>query len=233
MLISEAMSLLKSASSSRDRHIREAHDNSGLFRRRKTNAKRIAAMRRFARGPASALADRARVLVLCPIRRELQLGLFFTSTRDSFVDTGFPVLAVRRFQGIDLQRNKVRDGVKSASAAVTKSFLRFFVYNACAIWSTCPRDVNVFFAEDDCRFLPGVDVQAVLRAAKAAGRCAGWLGYGLRNGQPRVGAHLLSFTQAGAERFLKDLKPFVKKEGACLGHGNASSLASWLYVSSC
>ena len=130
-------------------------------------------MRRFASALAdgaiscrvSALADRARVLALCPIRRELQLGLF-TSTRDSFVDTGFPVSAARRFQGIDLQNNRQRDGVQSASAAVTMSFLRGFAPKACAIWSTSPGVVYVFFAEDDCRFLPGVDVEAVLLEAK-------------------------------------------------------------------
>ena len=89
--------------------------------------------------------------------------------------------------------------------------MRDFVPKARAIWSTCPWVAYVFFAEDDCRFLPGVDVEAALREAKAAGRCAGWLGYGLRNGQPNVGAHLLSFTKAGLERFVKDLKPFVKQ----------------------
>jgi hypothetical protein len=194
-----------------------------MLQRRKTNAKRIAAMRRFASALAdraiacrvSALADRARVLVLCPIRRELQLGLF-TSARDSFVEAGFPVSAVRRFQGIDLQNNRLRDGVQSANAVVTKSFLREFVPKARAIWSTCPRVAYVFFAEDDCRFLPGVDVEAVLREAKAPGRCADWLGYGLRNGQPKGGAHLLSFTKVGLERFVKDLKPFVKQRALVL-----------------
>jgi len=189
-----------------------------MLQRRKANAKRIAAMRRFASALAdgaiscrvSALADRARVLVLCPIRRELQLGLF-TSARDSFVDAGFPVSAVRRFQGIDLQANRQRDGVNSASAVVTMSFLRGFVPKARAIWSTNPGVLYVFFAEDDCRFLAGVDVQAVLREAKAAGRCAGWMGYGLRNGQPKVGAHLLSFTKSALERFVMDLKHLVQQ----------------------
>ena len=183
-------------------------------------------MRRFARGRASALADRARVLVLCPIRRELQLGLF-TSARDSFVDAGFPVSAVRRFQGIDLQNNRQRDGVQSASAVVTMSFLRGFVPKARAIWRTSLGVLYVlfFFAEDDCRFLPAVDVQAVLREAKAAGRCAGCLGYGWRNGQPRGGAHLLSFTKAGLERLVKRTLNPCKAEGAGLGHGIASSLA--------
>ena len=132
-------------------------------------------MRRFASALAdgaiscrvSALADRARVLVLCPIRRELQLGLF-TSARDSFVDAGFPVSAVRRFQGIDLQNNRQRDGVNSASAVVTMSFLRGFVPKARAIWSTNPAVLYVFFAEDDCRFIGGVDAQTVLREAKSS-----------------------------------------------------------------
>ena len=44
--------------------------------------------------------------------------------------------------------------------------MRDFVPKAHAIWSTCLGVVYVFFAEDDCRFLPGVDVEAVLREAK-------------------------------------------------------------------
>ena len=81
--------------------------------------------------------------------------------------------------------------------------MRDFVPKARAIWISCPRVAYIMFVEDCCCFLIGVDAQAVLRATKAAGRCAGWLGYGLRNGQPRVGAHILSFTKAGLERFVK------------------------------
>ena len=220
---------LKSAKSCRDKHTRGNHRDFDLNRRRKSNAQRIAAARRCSRGPTAALAARARVLVRCLIRRALQLGLF-TSKRHSFVDIGFPVSAVRRFQGIDLQRHTLRDGVKAANSVVTKSLLRAFVPKARAIWYDCPRVAYVLFAEDDCRFLPGVDVQSVLRATHSSKTLRGLVGLLLARRAAHSRCTPPQLHEACPRTLRKIHSTICEAQGARLGHGLASSLASWACV---
>ena len=59
-----------------------------------------------------------------------------------------------------------------------------------------PKLRYVFFAEDDCRLKRGRGFADARNAALAAGSKIGWLGHFIRNGAPRYGAHLLSFSSA-------------------------------------
>ena len=57
------------------------------------------------------------------------------------------------------------------------------------------------FVEDDCRLPADTTHQVVLDVALMAGPRIGWLGYGARVGEPKVGAHLVSFTRVALAVF--------------------------------
>ena len=92
----------------------------------------------------------------------------------------------------------------AASAVVLRAVLRDFVPRARAVFTANARVRYVLFVEDDCRMLPEVRLRDVLATARRAGRRVGWLGYSVRQGQPKVGAHLVCFCRAALARFRKD-----------------------------
>lgn len=192
---------LKSASTARDRHVREGHGSRAgrvlaRRRRRTTDSKRHKIARRSCHTAQAALAASVRVMVLCPYRREAALGLFQAACR-SFVDVGMPVQNIRRKQGIDLLRHpEVR-----RCDVVTRFIVRDFVPAAHKLFEKFPDLRFVWFVEDDCRVKAGTALADLLTASQQAGDCIGWLGYGRRGGEPKVGAHLVSFSRRALMRF--------------------------------
>ena len=92
----------------------------------------------------------------------------------------------------------------AASAVALRAALRYFVPKARAVFTANARVRYVLFVEDDCRMLPGARLRDVLAAARRAGRRFGWLGYSVRQGQPKVGEHLVCFCRAALARFRTD-----------------------------
>ena len=192
---------LKSASTARDRHVRELHGARGgrawaVRRRRATDSKRHKMARLSAYTAQVALAASVRVLVLCPYRREAALGLFQAACR-SFVDVGVPVHSIRRKQGIDLLHYpEVR-----RCDVVTRFIVRDFIPAANKLFEQSPHLQFVWFVEDDCRLKAGTALADLMTASHQAGDCIGWLGYGRRGGEPKVGAHLVSFSRRALKQF--------------------------------
>ena len=62
----------------------------------------------------------------------------------------------------------------------------------------------VLFVEDDCRLVSGVRLSDILSAARRARSRIAWLGYGMRRGEPKVGAHLVCFCRAALAQFRTD-----------------------------
>jgi len=211
----------RSAGSARailSRHSREAHGSvasrvAAIARRRGTNREHMRIVRRGTRAPSALAADSLRVFVLCPLRRELHQGLY-TRTRSAFVRTGVPLTGIVRLQGCDLHRHRLprkcvrrfahllaREGTGKRSEIVTLSLLHAFADRA-GRWLEHGTEQRVaLFSEDDCRFSASITSAVLLSAALAAGKRIGWLGYHRRRGEPRYGAHLLSFTRESLDTF--------------------------------
>ena len=136
----------KSARSCRDRHKREAHGHGALRWRREQNRKRQSSYRRARRIVQKTAAQPLRAYVLCPLRRERMFGLF-TRARNSLVDVGIGISAVRRLQGVDLALQRRRDGVPTAAAAVLRAVLRYFLPRAGAVFTVIQQVRYVLFVE--------------------------------------------------------------------------------------
>ena len=67
-----------------------------------------------------------------------------------------------------------------------------------------------WFAQDDCRFRPKVRLTDVLDAAKEADGRVARLGYGRRQGLPKVGARLVSFSRAALAAFRRDAREILE-----------------------
>ena len=128
------------------------------------------------------------IIVLCPQRRYVM----FEQTRAHFVKAGFHISKIKRREGIDLQKHPHIPRRQVITTYVLE-YLRLelqqrFIQN--------PNLRYIMFAEDDCRLKRGTCAENVMQAALAAGPKIGWLGYYIRQGAPRYGCHVLSFSPA-------------------------------------
>jgi hypothetical protein len=107
-----------------------------------------------------------------------------------------PRKCVRRFAHL-----LAREGTGKRSEIVTLSLLHAFADRA-GRWLEHGTEQRVaLFSEDDCRFSASITSAVLTSAALAAGKRIGWLGYHRRRGEPRYGAHLLSFTRESLDTF--------------------------------
>ena len=116
----------------------------------------------------------------------------FEQTRAHLVQRGFHISKIKRGEGIDLQKHTDIP----RHQVITKYVLEYLRPELKHRFLLNPKLRYVFFAEDDCRLKPGKCARDARKAALAAGSKIGWLGYFIRNGAPRYGAHLLSFSSA-------------------------------------
>ena len=116
----------------------------------------------------------------------------FQQTRAHLVQRGFHISKIKRREGIDLQKHTDIP----RHQVITKYVLEYLRPELKDRFSLNPNLRYVFFAEDDCRLKLGKCARDARTAALAAGSKIGWLGYFIRNGAPRYGAHLLSFSRA-------------------------------------
>ena len=193
----------KSARSCRDRHKREAHGHGALRWRREQNKKRQSSYRRARRTVQKTATQTLRAYVLRPLRRERLLCLF-AGARNSLVDVGIGISAVRRLQGVALALQRRRDGVPTAAATVLRAVLQDFLPRTRAVFTVNQQVRYVLFVEDDCRLVSGVRLSDILSAARRARSRIAWLGYGMRRGEPKVGAHLVCFCRVALARFRTD-----------------------------
>ena len=208
-MVFRSLTSVKSATSMRDRHVREAHANArkrslavGVRQRSDMYRKRLD--RLLAGFDAGENPPPVRVYVLCPIRRAFGLGLF-AGAREAFARIGVSPSAVRRTQGFDIvQKPHVRrfrrwmpysPRVPKPEDVVTAALLRCFIPCAARAFRDNQDLRYVLFAEDDCRFRRKLKASVLLTAAADAGDRAAWLGY------PKVGAHLLSFNHVAMAAF--------------------------------
>ena len=215
----------KSAASSRNRHIANKHapGGSALAENRKRRDARAKVDRRahhtrcgaplkggnyyIRKTPASEADDTERpcptsiwarnsrmgtaakyvCFVLCPQRRHHM----YEQARAHLVGSGFHISRIKRREGIDLQKHPDvrRDQV------ITMYVLEYLLPEMAKLFSRNPQLLHVFYVEDDCRLKPGNHLKEVLEAALAAGSKIGWLAYFIRNGEPRYGTHLVSFSR--------------------------------------
>ena len=97
--------------------------------RRKRDAERRLLLRRHRRGALQRESTLVCAFVLCPLRRERQLGLF-SAARTSLSEAGIHPSAVRRMQGIDLLVGRDRDRGQTARSVVRASVFRDFIPKA-------------------------------------------------------------------------------------------------------
>ena len=62
----------------------------------------------------------------------------------------------------------------------------------------------MLFVEDDCRLVSGVRLSDTLSTARRARSRIAWLGYGMRRGEPKVGAHFVCFCRDALAQFRAD-----------------------------
>ena len=116
----------------------------------------------------------------------------YEQTRANLVQAGFHISSIRRREGIDLKKHTdVR-----RDQAITKYVLELLLPEVRKRFSLNSKLRHVFYVEDDCRIIAGKGFGDVHEAALAAGRKIGWLAYFTRNGEPRWGTHLVSFSRA-------------------------------------
>ena len=171
-------STLKSARSSRDRHVRETHQGSRasakcVARKRRMDAQ--AAVRRRARATTETRIPVA-ALVLCPLRRaDHAVGHYYAATAEQLMGAG--VHEVQRIQGYDLTSPTRRAESCTSSQVVMKAFEDIFLARAAAVLDSDPALKHVLFVEDDMSFQQGIGPQE-LRAALGDARssAAVWLG---------------------------------------------------------
>ena len=122
--------------------------------------------------------------MLCPQRRYEM----FEKTRSHLVQSGLHISRIKRREGIDLHKQPhVRRGQVS-----TRYVMEYLRPELAHRFLRNPKPRYVFFVEADCRLKPGRGFADARNAALAAGSKIGLLGYFLRNGVPRYGAHLVS-----------------------------------------
>ena len=116
----------------------------------------------------------------------------FEQTRAHLVQSGFHISKIKRREGIDLHKHPEvrRDQV------ITRYVLEYLRPELKHRFLRNPKLQYVFFVEDDCRLKRGRGFADARNAALAAGSKIGWLGHFIRNGAPRYGAHLVSFSSA-------------------------------------
>ena len=165
----------KRARSCRDRPCRRAHARGALRWRRARNAKRQAAARRAERTAHASTSRRARAFVLCPLRREMQHGLF-SAMRAPLVGAGLAPSCARRLQGVDLARARPLDRARPASAVVLRAALRGFATMAHALFAADLKLRYVFLS----RTTAAVTLASACgRSPRSRGRLgAEWLGWG-------------------------------------------------------
>ena len=153
----------------------------------------------------------------------------FEQTRAHFVKAGFHISKIKRREGIDLQKHPHIPRHQVITTYVLE-YLRLelqqrFIQN--------PNLRYIMFAEDDCRLKRGTCAENVMQAALAAGPKIGWLGYYIRQGAPRYGCHLLSFSPASTTH-LDELHKQHQKGGLpafdTVLHHLASDNAEVIYV---
>ena len=66
------------------------------------------------------------------------------------------------------------------------------------------------WAEDDCRLYPRVTLAMFALVVAEASARIGWLGFRMRNGEPRYGAHLVTITDAALAVFLEQAPSFLQ-----------------------
>ena len=209
-MIFTSRSSAKSAGSMRNRHRRETHGNKQVRMRVKELRLREDRLRKRAgrKKPATTeaakdtLHEAVRLLVLCPRRREVE-GSMYTTTRDHFLQLGLATHQIKRREGIDRSKNPEVRGFE----LVTKFVMGRFYEEAKKLLAEDPAVQFVWFAEDDCRVKPGIALSDIISACRnSSPGCVVWLGYGTRKGEPKVGAHLVSFSRGSLEAFRKDAK---------------------------
>ena len=127
----------------------------------------------------------------------------FTSTRKHFIDRGVLFGDIHRRQGFD----RVTCPDLKGFEVVTKYVRHRFCLEAQAAFDAQPKLSHICFAEDDCRLTPGVDAKALMEACRTAPTDKVlWVGYGLRAGQPKVGAHLVAFGRDSLPKFRAESK---------------------------
>ena len=191
------------------RHMRETHqsrhrrDEEANSRREADRLRRQTAGRSecLSLSPDLAPAMSYQVVVLCPKRRERALRLF-SSTRDHLVSRGAVTSRIHRRQGFDRAGGDLQ-GFEIVTEFIKRRFCpeiqKWFTRDPMLKWA--------IFCEDDCRLHATVTMQQVLNEAEQAppGHVV-WMGYGLRQGKPKVGAHLVVFPRACMHTFRQELK---------------------------
>ena len=134
--------------------------------------------------------DRAKVFVLCPFRRVS----LYEGTRSHLLGLGFQRAQVGRREGYDGKKHSYLPRCKFLTAFMRDMGLPLLKRT----FRAHPNLDVIFMLEDDCRVQ--CDLDGLLSAALAAGAAIGWLGYMLKGGKPRYGAHCVSYSRSCLER---------------------------------
>ena len=169
-------STLKSAKSSRDRHIREQHKAPRAAAKVAAERKRrnaVGARLRRAKEVHSECTSVA-ALVLCPLRRDAAVG-YFETTAQQLIGAG--VHNARRMQGYDLAKGVKKQQACSTNEVVMKAFEDVFMPRAQKMFDADPQLKFVLFVEDDMSFQQGIGKAELLAAlGDARAKAASWLG---------------------------------------------------------
>ena len=109
----------------------------------------------------------------------------------------FPIIAPRG--GRAESREIVTVAMFHAFATRARRYLENTNSHRVAVW-----------VADDCRFYPRVTLAMFALVAAEASARIGWLGFRMRNGEPRYGAHLVTFTDAALAVFLEQAPFFLQ-----------------------
>ena len=194
-------STLKSAKSSRDRHIREQHKAPRAAAKVAAERKRrnaVGARLRRAKEVHSECTSVA-ALVLCPLRRDAAVG-YFETTSQQLIGAG--VHSAQRMQGYDLAKGVKKQQACSSTQVVMKAFEDIFLPRAQRMFDTDPQLKFILFVEDDMSFQQGIGKAELLAAlGDARTKAAAWLGCCLShfNGPERFAQRSRALEQAGRQ----------------------------------
>ena len=96
------------------------------------------------------------------------------------------------------------------SEIVTVAMFHSFATRAGRYLENANRHRVAVWAEDDCRLYPRVTLAMLASVVAEAGARIGWLGFRMRDGEPRYGAHLVTFTDAALAVFLEQAPSFMQ-----------------------
>ena len=204
----------KSARSMRNRHYREHHGSKqsckqqASLRRREDRIRKQAVRHSTKPVVCPNLVDPvpAKLLILCPRRREISESLY-SKTREQFLHQGFLSKQIKRRQGIDRTIHRHVKGFEVVTKYVRHSFCR----EAATLFRNDEALDYVLFAEDDCQLKPKVTVRDLIRVCrKAKSDAVVGLGFGVRHGEPRVGAHLVAFSRESLPVFRRMSRTLCK-----------------------